>query len=118
MIKYHITTQSGLGSILETGIEPRLGERAKARGETQSAVHLFNSLAEVDTAIIDWVTEQMDEGNQDELVVLAVNLVVPDNVAQSDFKVLDLIPVTSINTILDEDLEEISLSKARTRWLK
>lgn len=117
MIKYHITTQSGLGSILETGIEPRLGERARASGETQPAVHLFSSLEDVDTTIVDWVTEQMDEGNQDELVVLAVNLTPHIDNGQSNFKVFDQIPVASITAILDEDLEEISLSKARARWL-
>lgn len=69
---YHITAHKNTSSILESGLHPLIGERAKKQGETEPAVYLFRSLNDIETAMLNWLGEAFCE--DEVLDVLEVNL--------------------------------------------
>lgn len=107
---YHVTPARLLPRILDRGLSPRTGPRASALGETEPAIYLFESLADVEDALTGWLGEWFsDEGlRQGELVVLEVDL--PEDISTRkdvgyERVVLEGISPQCIGRILEEDLQ-------------
>ena len=56
---WHITPHWALGTILKDGLEPRIGSRSSEVGETEAAVHLFGTLADLESA--GWIEDAFEE---------------------------------------------------------
>ena len=68
---YHVTPVENLDSILTHGLRPTIGDRSQEIGETDAAVYLFPSYADLVDGLGNWLGECFDD--EDELVVLEVD---------------------------------------------
>jgi hypothetical protein len=81
---YHVTLASDIASILVSGLEPRIGERSEAFGETRPAVYAFPTIIDCHTALSQWLGEwfcdkEEDEGMEIHLVIVEFD---PSGLAQ------------------------------------
>ncbi len=58
---YHITPSDNVESILEKGLEPRIGRSSRANGETEPAVYLLRDLSDAKYLIETWYYEVFRE---------------------------------------------------------
>lgn len=68
---YHITYTENLPSILQRGLLPSVGERSRRMGET-SAVFMFPSRDEAETALMNWLGEELDDSKAVALLELTL----------------------------------------------
>lgn len=72
---FHVTPISKVDSIMEKGLIPQIGERAKEL-ETKEKVYLFPTYQDCQTALYQWLGDEFDE-LEEEVVSLKVEL--PDD---------------------------------------
>ena len=74
-IFYHTTLVENRESIFEKGLIPQIGERS-IQIETEEAVWLFNSVEDLDNALMNWLGEEIEEtyGEDAEMVTFKITL--------------------------------------------
>lgn len=115
---FHVTTAAALPFILSTGLEPRIGPRSAAMGEHQCAIYFFETLADVEHGLMNWMADEFDE--DDELVILDVDLTGTRSqraVGEFEITVSERISPDKIVQQYDEDLHCSQLARPRTAAL-
>lgn len=91
-IVYHVTPTRNVASILDGGIEPRVGELSRALGEKVARSYHFASAQALDDALCGWLADAFDEDVS--LAVVAVDvsgLTVEESPAGYEVQVLEQI---------------------------
>jgi hypothetical protein len=73
-IAYHVTPAVNLNSILQDGLQPRIGERSADLGERLPRVYLFADEESCDTALSGWLGDSFEDIPEDGLLVLRVDV--------------------------------------------
>lgn len=71
-VAYHVTPEMNLQSIRDHGLTASIGDRSEDMGEERSAVYLFPSLEDLESALGGWLGECFEE--DEDLAVLEVNI--------------------------------------------
>lgn len=119
---FHVTPMKNLEDILQSGLQPQIGERSKQCGEETKAIYLFHSLEDVDNALLNWLGECFPEDI--DLAILQID--VPDGfpiITEKDSNgddffesvCLEPIPVDYISAIYDETYQKIENLKEMER---
>lgn len=114
-IIYHVTPTRNLRSIMSRGLTPQVGDRSSQISGEQSAIYCFPSKVAVEDAMMNWLGDEFDEGEQ--LALLAINTqglegsYTPN--AEYEIAVTSVIPPSNIK-ILAKDLDNYSLSETAT----
>lgn len=58
---YHITPAKCLGSIMQNGLVPAIGERSAAAREQEAAVYLFRTLMDAEDALMGWLGDEFED---------------------------------------------------------
>lgn len=108
---FHVTLVDNIPSILERGLEPRIGERSAQIGEKVPRVYLFPSRGYCEDALMGWLGDHLeDEG---ELAILeadvsALDLKI-DDCAWYEVTAVDTISPDRIIRIMTEAFEESAI---------
>lgn len=106
---YHVTPYDNLESILKNGLIPTIGPRSAKIGGVKPAVYLFQSLDEVEDALMNWMVDDFEAEDINQLIILEIQ---SDNIAINKERnvviVKQSILPSSIVRVLDEDMEEIA----------
>ncbi|NLC22400.1 MAG: hypothetical protein GX771_10920 [Halomonadaceae bacterium] len=75
---YHVTPRANLPSILQDGLEPRIGERSEALGEAAPRIYCFPTLADCNDALGQWLGDWFNDeeelhGEPIELAILELD---------------------------------------------
>jgi hypothetical protein len=70
---YHVTLSENLGSIMEKGLVPTVGDRSKKLNE-QACVFLFPDRDSAEDALSGWLGDQFDEDEDITFALLEVTL--------------------------------------------
>lgn len=109
---YHVTPAVNLNSILQAGLQPRIGERSGDLGERLPRVYLFADQESCDTALSGWLGECYTDIPEDGLLVLLVN--VTDLTLESDagyeLACVDVIEPSRILEITREDGGQLTIA--------
>lgn len=116
---FHVTRREDLPSILNSGLEPRIGPRSLKLGEPCAAVYLFPDLEAVENALMNWLGDAFDDI---ELIVLEIDASSLSLEPGAGFELMssNQIPAALILNILNDDFEIIPaqghpvLSEARS----
>lgn len=73
-VAYHVTPVENLDAILQTGLQPRIGERSVELGESVPRIYLFPDLESCDTALSSWLGDCFEDIPEDGLLVLQVDV--------------------------------------------
>ena len=76
---YHITLTKNKESILNNGLEPKIGKLSEYTDECIARIYLFHSISDMETALSSWLGEAYEDiyGEDVELISLEIN--VPNN---------------------------------------
>lgn len=102
-VVYHVTPTRNLASILDRGLEPRVGERSRTMGEKVARSYHFVSAQAMDDALCGWLADAFDEDVN--LAVVAVDvcgLTVEESPAGYEVQVLDPIDPARLCTVHSE----------------
>lgn len=98
---YHLTPHDNIDGILRNGLVPQIGPRSAIVNETVPAVFCFVDLDEVETALMNWLSDYFDE--DEPLALLRVTLGSGADVgagAAYEVAVLSPIPAEGISIML------------------
>lgn len=114
---YHITPMSNLESILQTGLEPRIGERSKELGENEKRVYLFHSIEDMNNALGNWLGECFED---EEIELAIIELQVPDEYPITEEEFYESYSYITISPeyfskVYDEYMNEIISTETITR---
>lgn len=70
---FHVTDKENLNSILQNGLIPQIGARAKEIGETAEAIYLFSDHKEMNNALYNWLGEAFDETDVGDLILIQID---------------------------------------------
>lgn len=110
-IVYHVTPMDNVGTILENGLEPRIGERSLQRGEETPRVYLFPQREDVETALMNWLGDEFE----DELAIVEVDLAgyrYSHDVGY-EISVEEVIKPSAIMAVYDENFDLVNDESAR-----
>jgi hypothetical protein len=69
---YHLTPTRNIRSIMQNGLIPRIGRRARLLGESTPAIYLFPSIEDAEDALEQWYGNEFSDNTR--LALLAVNI--------------------------------------------
>lgn len=104
---YHVTEKNNLDSIMNHGLQPRVGPRSEELGEKEAAVYLFPDLESVENALMNWLGAEFDDDS--ELVILKIDhegLTLKQNTGY-EWMTLEKIDQKKITGVMSENFEEI-----------
>ena len=118
---YHVTPIENLQSILQNGLEPRIGERSEELGEEVERIYLFHSKEDMEDALMNWLGEWFE----DYLELVILELEIPDTpnspcvITKLDSSgnkfyesyCYNAIAPEYITKVYDEDMQEITIQK-------
>lgn len=106
MIAYHVTLTANVDSILKQGLVPKVGERSGLLGEPHPAIYLFHSLEDLDTALGQWLGDELED---EDIRILFVNLEnINHNIEAYEVQVFSPIsPDRIIKVITEDELVEL-----------
>lgn len=107
---YHVTPVENLVSILERGLQPRIGERSAELGEQAPRVYLFSSRDACDNALANWLGECFDYLPEDGLVILEIDVtgLVLESAVEYELVCYEAITPSRIVDVMDEGWERIA----------
>lgn len=107
---YHVTPVENLVSILERGLQPRIGERSAELGEQAPRVYLFSSRDACDNALANWLGECFDYLPEDGLVILEIDVtgLVLESAVEYELVSYEAITPSRIVDVMDEGWERIA----------
>lgn len=115
---YHVTPSENLPSILGSGLKPAIGPRSAELGEPQPFVYLFRSLQDVETALMNWLGEALEDAGELAILEIEPSATTASRLQTSseDYEVRcdTVIPANCITRMLDEHLEEMKAPAIKT----
>lgn len=76
---YHVTPTRNLNSILEKGIEPRIGPRSRRLGEKIPGIYCFPTIDDIEDALDNWLFYEFSEST----LFALIRIWIPGNVRSS-----------------------------------
>jgi len=103
-IAFHVTPADNLPNILQVGLEPKVGPRARHPAE-QPAVYLFPDRQSCNAAVAGWLGNAFNTPLETELIILEVDITgLPyQRGVELDKEVLVVIPANRIKKIRSKD---------------
>ena len=77
-VLYHVTPTRNLPKIMQQGLVPRIGARARRLGEPIKGIYLFRSESDAESGVMNWLGDEFGEAR---LALLAVK--VPPGAAEA-----------------------------------
>lgn len=109
---FHVTPVENLGSILSTGLQPRIGERSLELGEPVPRIYLFPTLRDCNDALSQWLGDwfndlEEEEGKPMDLAVIEIDpAYLSDKSMESEVpwetSIADVIPPDAIVRVMTE----------------
>lgn len=98
---WHITPEENVNSILENGLIPQIGARSRNADEPVPAIYLFGSKEEAEDAAMNWLGDEFEETEEENLALLQVKI--PTNIEVKkeafEYQVFEPIPAENIKVI-------------------
>lgn len=109
-ILYHVTPIENLEGIMQHGLQPGIGERSAALGETVSQVYLFDCILSCEDALNNWLGDAFEDLPENGLIVLEIDaegLSIESGDAGYEKTCCDKIMADRIVRVLGEDFRTI-----------
>lgn len=76
---YHVTSKENLSCIMQQGLIPQVGERARKLNE-EAGVFLFSSKEDMENGLQNWLSDSFDE----DIELVCLKVVLPDDFPLQD----------------------------------
>ena len=101
MVAFHVSPKKHLNSIQSKGLIPKIGPRAKLLGESNKSIYLFPSKDDVDTALMNWLGDELDD---EDIIIMVIDLAGIDyQIEGYEIILTEVIDPSRIMKIMDEE---------------